>query len=91
VLEPEGNPSAGCRWTLNGARSENLGILRIEDLIYRPDARRKSGCLLARRSAVFSASRWSQSAAQNSCSRICGHGEGKAIKNFEQRVDLRGN
>jgi len=90
VLELDGNPSTGYRWKLSEAKSENLRILRIDDLGYgaaqsppgklivgAPASYRFRVTLLAAGSTtiVFEYLRpW----------------EGQAIKTFAQRVQVRG-
>jgi inhibitor of cysteine peptidase len=90
ALELDGNPSTGYRWKLSEAKSGNLRILRIDDLGYRaaqstpgklivgaPAPYRFRVTLLAAGSAtiVFEYLRpW----------------EGRAIKTFEQSVQVRG-
>jgi len=90
VLELDGNPSTGYRWKLSEAKSENLRILRIDDLGYRA-AQSTPGKLIVGAPAPYQF-RVTLLAA-DSATIVFDYlrpWEGRAIKTFEQRVQVRG-
>ena len=90
VVELEGNPSTGYRWKLSEPSSENLGILRVDDLGYRA-AKKEPGRVLvgAPRPYEFRITLLSPGAAKLLFEYLRPW-ESKPIKTFEQRIDVRG-
>jgi predicted secreted protein len=89
ALELNGNPSTGYRWQISKVKSENLGILRVDDLGYSA-AKKQQGKVLvgAPQSYRFRISLLSTGAARIVFEYVRPW-EGKPINSFEQRVEVR--
>jgi len=89
VLELDGNPSTGYRWKLNESKSENLRILRIDDLGYRA-AEKPAGKLIVGAPAPYQYR--VTLLASGSATIVFDYlrpWEGQPIKTFEQRVQVK--
>lgn len=89
VLELNGNPSTGYRWKINETKSENLGILQVDDLGYSA-AKKQEGKVLvgAPQSYRFRITLKASGAAKIAFEYLRSW-EGRPIRAFEQRVQVR--
>lgn len=91
VLVLEGNPSTGYRWQFNAANSENPAIVRVEDLGYGAAPKQPDGKLLLGAPQPYRLRISLQSA--GSAKLVFEYvrpWEGKPVRTFEQRVEVRG-
>ena len=90
VIELDGNPSTGYRWKLNEAKSENLRILRIDDLGYRA-AEKPAGKLIVGAPAPYQFRvTLLASGSATIAFEYLRPWEGQPVKSFTQRVQVGG-